>query len=123
MRRRRTLEVLQWFGLLGAALAWASQHVLGYGITEAVCGTADLGVRNDPWQIALTATAASIVVAAEAAAVLVYLGTRPSSYEDAPPSGRMQLFSIAAMVANVLFLAIILLDGIATLYGYGCRQS
>ena len=123
--RNRGLEVLQWFGMLGAALAWTSQHVLGFGITQAVCGAGGRGwdVRNDTWQIAVAACAGGIILAAEAAAIAVFRRTRGSHYQGAPPRGRMQFFSIAAMVANVLFLCIVALDAIASVYGYGCRQS
>ena len=122
---RRALEVLQWFGVLGAALVWTMQHVVGFGVTEAECGAGGRGwgIGNDAWQIGLAAGAGTIILAAEAAAILVFRATRGNDYGSEPPFGRMRFFSIAAMVANVLFLCVVVLDGIASVYGYGCRQS
>ena len=38
---RIRLELLQWFGLFGGALAWATQQVVGYGISDSGCGIAE----------------------------------------------------------------------------------
>ena len=121
----RKLEILQWFGLLGGALVWTAQHVVGYGITEAECGAGGLhwGIQNDVWQGALTAAAVACVVAAELAAITVIVATRRSSYESPPPPGRVRFFAIAAAVANVIFLMIILLDGFAAILNVTCRQG
>ena len=121
----RKLEILQWFGLLGGALVWTAQHVVGYGITEAECGAGGLhwAIQNDVWQGALMASAAAFVVAAELAAITVIVATRRSSYESPPPPGRVRFFAIAAAVANVIFLMIILLDGFAAILNVTCRQG
>jgi hypothetical protein len=121
----RKLEILQWFGLLGGALVWTAQHVMGYGITEAECGAGGLhwGIQNDVWQGALMAAAATFVVAAELAAIAVIVATRRSSYESPPPPGRVRFFAIAAAAANVIFLMIILLDGFAAILNVTCRQG
>ena len=39
-----------WFGLLGAPLAWATQHITGYGLSEAACSPAGrrAGSRSIP---------------------------------------------------------------------------
>ncbi len=124
--KRRLLEVLQWFGVLGAALAWTSLHVLGFGVTQAVCGAGgrNWGLDNDAWQIGLAAGAGAIILAAEGAAVAVFLGTRGHDPEGGdPPFARMRFFAIAAMVTNLLFLAIVVLDAIGSIAGSGCRQS
>ena len=121
----RKLEILQWVGLLGGALVWAAQHVVGYGITEAECGAGGLhwGIQNDVWQGALMAAAASFVVAAELAAITVIVATRRSSYESPPAPGRVRFFAIAAAAANVIFRMIILLDGFAAILNVTCRQG
>ena len=36
---RFRLELLQWYALFGGALAWASEHVLGYFVGVAGCST------------------------------------------------------------------------------------
>ena len=38
LEKSGTQEFMQWFGLLGAPLAWTVQLVLGFGVTEARCG-------------------------------------------------------------------------------------
>jgi hypothetical protein len=38
-------ELLQWFGLFGAALAWTVQHVVGFGATLAHCGAGSVGAN------------------------------------------------------------------------------
>jgi hypothetical protein len=121
----RKLEILQWVGLLAGALVWAAQHVVGYGITEAECNTGGLhwGIHNDVWQGVLAATAAALVLAAELAAITVIVATRRGSYESPPAPGRVRFFAIAAAAANVIFLMIIVLDGLAAILNVTCRQG
>jgi hypothetical protein len=121
----RRLEILQWTGLLAGALVWAAQHVVGYGITEAECNSGGLrwGIQNDVWQGALLIAAATCVLVAEAAAITVLVATRRGSYESPPAPGRVRFFAIAAAAANVIFLMIILLDGLAAIFNVTCRQG
>jgi hypothetical protein len=121
----RRLELLQWGGLLAGGLVWAAQHVVGYGITEAVCdpGGRPWGISHDVWQASLMAAAAVLILGAEAASVGVLLATRSSSYEDAPAQGRIRFFAIAAMAANAIFLMIVLLDGVAAIVNVECRKG
>ena len=55
-------RLLQWFGLLGAPLAWVAQFVFGYAITEAGCdpGSRKYGIPIDGWTTAATAAAATV---------------------------------------------------------------
>ncbi len=121
----RRLAVLQWVGLLVGALVWAAQHVVGFGITQAECGAggARWGIGNDLWQATLMGTTALVILAAEAAAIAVLLGTRDTSYEAEPPPSRIRFFAIAAAAANLIFLMIVLLDGFASIYSVECRQA
>jgi hypothetical protein len=118
-------ELLQWFGLLGAPLAWTVQLVLGYGVTEARCSLANTrwGVSLDTWELALMAGAAAVVLLAEAAAVFVYHSTRGVEYSGSPPLGRRHFFATASSLGNVLFLAAILMSGLAAVHHVPCRQS
>jgi hypothetical protein len=120
---RLRLELLQWFGLLGAALTWTGQLVLGYGVTVGHCNPANLGGSLDTWQIVLMAAGGPIVLAAEAAAIAVFLETRDAGHDGAPPDGRRHFFASAAVVGNVLFLIIILLSGVGALANSGCGQA
>jgi hypothetical protein len=125
LRRSGAQELLQWFGLLGAPLAWTVQLVVGYGVTEARCdpGSSRWGVGHDTWQVLLMVAAGAVVIAAEAASVLVYAATREVSYSDAPPLGRRHFFATASALVNVLFLAMILMSGLAAVDHELCRQS
>jgi hypothetical protein len=118
------LELLQWYGLLGAALAWTAQLVLGFGVTVARCSTGgDFGLAYDTWQTVLMVVAGLFAALGEAAAVTVFLATRTVEYDGPPPDGRRHFFASAAMVGNVLFLMIILLSGIGLLAHSPCHQS
>ena len=116
---------MQWFGLLGAPLAWTVQLVLGYGVTEARCnvGGSRWGVDVDTWEITLMIAAGAVVILAEVCAVALYYVTRDVLYDGRPPLGRRQFFVAASSFGNVLFLVIILLSGIAAVDHVPCRQS
>ena len=120
-----TQEFMQWFGLLGAPLAWTVQLVLGYGVTEARCnvGGSRWGVDVDTWEITLMIAAGAVVILAEVCAVTLYYATRDVSYDDQPPLGGRQFYVAASSLGNVLFLMIILLSGIAAVDHVPCRQS
>ncbi|TML91557.1 MAG: hypothetical protein E6G08_00230 [Actinobacteria bacterium] len=122
---RPGVDTLQWFGLFGAALVWTVQHVLAFGVDVARCSPANVrwGVDQRAWQIALLAVAVVLVVASEAAAVTVLRETRGVEDSDPPPDGRRHFFAVAASVGNVLFLVIILMDGLAQLALSPCRQA
>lgn len=128
MTTRRTVlsaEFLQWFGFGGAALVWASQHVLGFGTTVARCGAGGVryGIDLRTWELATGGVALALALAAEAAAVTVVLRTRETSYDGPPPDGRRRFFALGAMVGNVLFIAVILLSSLSDLAFDPCRQA
>lgn len=119
----RRLSVLQWLALVGAALVWAAQHVVGFGIGQARCGAANVhfGISYKTWEIALFACAAALLVLGEVAAAIVFARTREVDVEDPPPPGRLHFFAAAALVANLLFLLAVVLDGTASIVGSLCR--
>ena len=121
----RRLSILQWVGLGLGAAAWAVQLVTGYGLTEAEChaGGSRWDIANDTWQTTLMLAAVACVLLAEAAAVTVLVRTGEVSYEDAPPPGRVRFFAIAAVLANLLFLTIVLLSGIGAIANIECRPA
>ena len=126
---------MQWIGVVVAPLAWTGQHVVGYGVGQARCSVAGAswGIGFDTWQLAILAAAGLLVVVSEAAAVHVFLATRETNYGDGPPGEgrwggaipytRLHFFATAAMVANVLFLTAILLDGLGSVFDSLCAQS
>jgi hypothetical protein len=130
----RQLSVVQWIGVVVAPLAWTGQHVVGYGVGQARCEAgANWGIAYDTWQLAILAAALVLVLVSEAAAVTVFLATRETNYGDGPPGdgrwggavpySRLHFFATAAMVANVLFLTVILLDGLGSVFATLCAQS
>lgn len=131
----RQLSVVQWVGVMLAPLAWTGQHIVGYGVGEARCNQAvtSWGIAYDTWQLALVAAGGLLVLVSEAAAVAVFLATREANYGDGPPEDgrwggavpytRLHFFATAAMVANVLFFAVVLMDGFAGVFDTLCAQS
>ena len=130
----RRLSVVQWVGVMVAPLAWTGQHVVGYGVGQARCEVgAAWNIGFDTWQLAILAAAALLILISEAAAVTVFVATREVNYGDGPPddgrlagvvpASRLHFFATAAMVANVLFLAIVFLDGLASVFDSLCVQS
>lgn len=131
----RQLAAVQWVGVVVAPLAWTGQHVVGYGVGEAQCSVAGMrwGIGFDTWQLAIMAAAAVLILVSEAAAVTVFLATRETNYGDGPlgdgrwsgavPYSRLHFFAVAAMVANVLFFALILLSGLGSVFSTLCAQS
>jgi hypothetical protein len=121
----RRLELLQWFGLLAAPLAWTVQLVAGIGIAGASCAPAGSrwGISVAAWQIAIAAAAGTVAVCAELSAATLYRELREVE-DDAPgPRGRLHFFSVAALVGNVLFMALITLTAVGVLSHVGCRQA
>jgi hypothetical protein len=130
----RRLSVVQWVGVVVAPLAWTGQHIVGYGVGQARCEVGvNWGIGYDTWQLAIMAAAGVLVLISEAAAVTVFLATREANYGDGPPGEgrwggvvpytRLHFFATTAMVANVLFLTVILLDGLGAVANSLCVQS
>lgn len=122
---RTRLELLQWYALFGGALAWASSHVLGYFVAGAGCSAA-VGYWNvnlSLWEALVNAFALAGVLAAEAAAFAVFRAT-DSVGKDAPgPEGRMHFFAVAALLGNVLFFMLVVLDAAGVLFHTNCRLA
>jgi hypothetical protein len=123
--RRLRPELLQWYGLFGAALAWTAQHVVTYGVAVANCMPAyqRLGFDVTTWVIVLTALGLVFAVSAEAAAIRVLVLTRAFHYDDPPPLGREHFFAFGAALGNVLFIMAIILDAVGGLSHTGCRPA
>lgn len=131
----RQLSVVQWVGVVVAPVAWTAQHVVGYGVSQARCSVGGMhwGISLGVWQLALLSCAGLLVVLSEVAAVLVFAFTREVNFGDGPPEegrwggatpySRLHFFATAAMVANVLFLAILVMDGLASGIDPLCVQS
>jgi hypothetical protein len=119
-------ELLQWYGLFGAGLAWTAQLIVGFGVAYADCGTraaSHWGIDLVTWEIVLMVVGGLFAVVAEAAAINVLLGTRTIHYDGPPPDGRRHFFAYGAALGNVLFIVAILLSGVSVLSNSGCRPA
>jgi hypothetical protein len=118
-------ELLQWYGLFGAALAWAGQHVVGFGVATADCANASRhwGLDVTVWMVVLTAVGLACAGLAEVAAISILLETRALEYDDPPPDGRRHFFAFGAALGNVLFIMAIVLNAVGVLAGVGCRPA
>jgi hypothetical protein len=121
-RPRLRLPALLAFGVIGAPAAWALQHVTGFALTQANCGTAfrdNLAFQG--LTLGVMATAAVVAVLAELSAIAVYRRTRDAGPD--PPGSRMHFLAIVGMTIGPLFLAIILMSGLAAAFLDTCTQS
>jgi hypothetical protein len=114
-----------WAGILGAPAAWSAQHIFGYGVTEAGCsaGSRGWGVPIDSWTAIATAVAVALALGGLTASLLTFRAVRDSNNDAAPPEGRIYFLSICGIVISPLFLAIILMSGIATQILGNCHQG
>ncbi len=119
---RARLELLQWFGLLAAPLAWTVQLVTGYGVAAAACDGAG-GVSVTHVSATVTGVALVVAVAAETAALALFRRMRAIDQDAPGPEGRLRFFALAAVLGNVLFFVAILLGGVGTLVHLPCHQS
>ncbi|MFL5960270.1 MAG: hypothetical protein ACJ75G_08415 [Gaiellaceae bacterium] len=131
----RQLGIMQWTGTIIAPAIWFSQHLFGYGVGQAVCSAGGLhwGVDFDVYQLTAAAVTGLVEIVTWACALVVFLHTRGADWGDGPPEqgrwegrlpyGRLHFFAVAGMVANVLFLTMVLLDATAAVTDVLCRQS
>ena len=118
-------ELVQWYGLFGAALAWTAQHLIVFGVGYADCLDASRhwGLDVVTWTIVTTVAGGGLAVLAEVAAIRVLLTTRGFDYDGAPPLARQHFFAYAAALGNVLFLVAIALNAVGALASPTCRPS
>jgi hypothetical protein len=118
-------ELLQWYGLFGAALAWAGQHVVVFGVATADCASASRhwGLDVTTWVVVCSVIGLLCAALAEAAAISILLEPRGLEYEDPPPDGRRHFFAFGAALGNVLFIMAIVLNAVGALASVGCRPA
>lgn len=123
--RRAPLAARMWFGLAGAPLAWAAQHVAGVMFTQADCAnsTKTGGFPFDRWAIVMTAVTATLALLALLCALDVRAETGDADYHSAPPQGRTNFLATIGTAVAPLFLILILMSGIAAVLMVACQQS
>jgi hypothetical protein len=116
-------SLLVWYGVLGAPIAWAASHVIGWLVTETACSTAGSG-----WQLSVNAWSATLLVAAgataagaEAAAIWSFRATRGAG-EDLP-GARLHFLAVIGILLGVLFLTLIVISAIGSIALTECIQS
>jgi hypothetical protein len=115
-------------------VAWAVQFVANLAFTFAQCnapsGRWQLPVHG--WEIALSATAICIGVAAEAVSLWLYLRTFRLDHVaeserrgkgTAPPTGRINFLATVGLLVNLLALSITVMTAIGAPLLPVCQQS
>jgi hypothetical protein len=122
---RNRLELLQWFSLFAGPLAWATEHVVGFFLSDAACSVSGAQWQLDtaPWQAVLALLTGAVVVAAGLAAFVTFRETRTVDKDEPGPLGRIHFFAQAALLGNVLFFVIVVLDGVGSVHDLPCRQG
>ncbi|WP_319459317.1 hypothetical protein [Micromonospora sp. RTP1Z1] len=121
---RLTGGLLLWYGVLGGAVAWAVHLLAAWSLDELTCAAGSERVSAVPlWQAVGLAvvipglfTVGSLLVAA-----LVWRRTRRAGEEDRA-FGRSRMLAVVGVWANLLFLAIIVLGGVAVLVLPPCQR-
>jgi hypothetical protein len=101
---------LQWYGLLGAPLAWTAQLLVGYGAEEAACAPAGMrwGLGTGPWQLAITVACGFVAVGGAVAATTL---VRRVHRGGGDPFGRVGFMAAGGVLVSVVFLILIVLGG------------
>ena len=123
MRARPSLELLQWVGLFAAPIAWTVQLLVGFSASVAACSVGGRSIPLETWQVSITVATALLAVGGQAAAVLAWRATRGQEEDDPAPAGRIHFFADASLLANTIFIVLILLGGITAAYHSPCRQA
>jgi hypothetical protein len=122
-RARRIGGLLLWFGALGGAVAWAIQLVAAWSISELTCAAGSSAVAGLPLQavLGITVVVPALVTAAALAASWRTWRATATTTEDRPVA-RSRLIGVIGVWSNLLFLAIIVLGGIAVLVFPPCQR-
>jgi hypothetical protein len=122
---RSRLELLQWLALFAGPLAWATEHIVGYFISAAGCDVAGAqwGLDAATWQSVLAVLVGIVVIVAWLAAFVVFRETRTVDLDAPGPLGRIHFFAQAALLGNLLFFVIVVLDGVGAVRELPCHQS
>ncbi|SCL32854.1 hypothetical protein GA0070624_4585 [Micromonospora rhizosphaerae] len=126
-RARLTGGLLLWYGVLGGALAWAVHLFVGWSLDELTCATgADTVAQVPLWQAVWLAVVVPAVATVGALLVATLAWRRTAraqrGREDDPSFGRARMLAVVGIWANLLFLAIIVLGGVAVLVLPPCQR-
>ena len=103
-----------WAGLVAGPAAWAGHLLVTYFFDEKSC---KLGPQRDVKGVLVALTAAAAVVCGAGIAVSVrslrVLGA--GDVEGAPPLGRQRFMALSGLAMSVLFLLLVLVQGVPNL--------
>ncbi len=124
MKARLPAAALMWFGLLGAPLAWATQHVTGYFLTDAKCPTQAPAAAwaFDAWTVVVGAVAAAVALAAVVSAYAAWRMTRTEPGGESP-TARVHFMATMALLVAPLTLLIIVMSSVGAVVLPECVQS
>lgn len=106
--RQPGAHAVQWFGVLGAPVAWAAEEVVSYATTQHACST------GSEWLLYLYSFCALAVgAAALAAAWRSYAVTRPPAKNSGgAPEDRTRALGILGLMTAALFTLAILASAV-----------
>ena len=116
-------QALMWYGMFGGPVAWAGQHIAGFGLTLADCHDLTLPHRDinyHAWTIVVTTVALVVIAGAGVAAIGAWRLTRG---EEELPGARIHFLAVVGMAITPLFFIIVLMSGLGALLLPQCVQS
>ncbi|MEV4198252.1 hypothetical protein [Micromonospora globbae] len=126
-RARLAGGLLLWYAVLGGALAWAVHVMAAWGVDELTCASGSDQVSGVSLRVVVALAVvlpALATVGALLAAVLAWRRTaraRPDGTTEAT-LGRTRMLALLGLWANLLFLTIIALGGVALLVFPPCQR-
>ncbi|MFJ8579863.1 hypothetical protein [Micromonospora sp. NPDC093277] len=126
-RARLAGGLLLWYGVLGGAVAWAVHLLVAWSLDELACARGSESISALPlWQALGLAVVIPGLVALGALLVAALAWRRTAAAQATGTTGRgfdrSRLLAVLGVWANLLFLAIIVLGGIAVLVFPPCQR-
>jgi hypothetical protein len=122
-RTSRLTNALLLYGLLAAPLAWAAQLVIGYGVGEADCSAAGMrwGLDSTTWELVLVVVTGIVALSGLVVAAGFELELRRGQAAD--ERGRLAFMAAGGVFVSAVFIALIVLGGVGSLYVESCHQA
>jgi hypothetical protein len=119
--------LLLWYGVLGGAVAWAVHLMAAWSMDELTCAAGSAQISALPlWQAVGLAVVIPGVTAAGSLAVAAFAWARMRQAQRAGTTddayGRSRLLAAVGIWANLFFLSIIVLGGVALLVLPVCQR-
>ena len=130
-QRERTQQILVWFSIVGAPLAWSARLLVNYTIAGQHCvGAANTGALAvpDDWIATILLIDLIAVLLAAIAGSIAYRQWRETRSESSGGAhhlahsgvGRARFLAMCGMLTSALFGVAIIIDAIGTFVGPPC---